>query len=537
MGEAAPVLSKDEQRVLLRLATDLPYLAEEQLKTVPKAGGKQVPLVFKRSQRHIHRIAEEQKAETGMVRLAIVKGRQQGCSEYVASRFSQAAVFQTAITVFILSHEKKSTKILFKKAIRFYKSISDALKPKLTAANREELELANDSVYGVGTAGAGATGRSNTAQRFHGSECAFWQESAEIISGALQAISDEDGTEVFLESTANGLNWWYKWCMDALAELNGYRLIFVPWYWQEEYRRRLPAVWELDDEERELMALYGKDGLTEEHLAWRRIKKVQLGSRLFKQEYPFHLQEAFQHSGNSFYDLTAVQRAMKSKLKSDYGAKILGVDVGRTGDRTVLVYRRGRQIIWIQKFTDIDSMELAGRIANLIDEYSFDKVFIDYGLGYGVVDRLRERGYKRIVEGIHFSASPTREQFLNLRAEMAFKFKEWLEDGEVSMPDDDDAASDIATMPEPKITSNSKFQFPKKDEIKEKHGRSPDILDAIMLTFAAPVMPGAANQGSMQTTKTKAHKKGSALTTRNRVKSVMRPAAVLPFAKPLREVA
>ncbi len=464
-----------------------------------------------------------------MVRLAIVKGRQQGCSEYVASRFSQHAIFQTSITVFILSHEKKSTRILFSKAVRFYKSVSDAIKPKLVTENREELVFSNGSVYGVGTAGAGNTGRSNTAQRFHGSECAFWQESEEIISGALQAISDEAGTEVFLESTCNGLNWWYKWCMDAQAGLNGYRLVFVPWYWQDEYRRQLPANWQLDDEERELMALYGADGLTEEHLNWRRIKQVQLGKRLFKQEYPFYLQEAFQHSGNSFYDLTVVQRAMKSTLKSDYGAKVLGVDVGRTGDRTVLTYRRGREVVWIQKFVEIDGMALAGVIINHIEELKLDKVFIDYGMGYGVVDRLRELGYKRIVEGIHFSASPSREQFLNLRAEMAFKFKEWLEDGEVSLPDDDDMASDIATMPEPKITSNSKFQFPKKDEIKKDHGRSPDILDSIMLTFAANVMPGANSTSSFTQAQAKKKRK-SKLSTLSRVQDLSAYRRELPWA-------
>lgn len=520
MEQAKQQLSAAEMLVLRRLATDLPFLGEHQFKTVPKRGGAQIPLILNRAQRFIHALIEKQKRETGMVRAAIVKGRQQGCSEYVASRFSQHAIFQTAITVFILSHERKSTKTLFRKAIRFYKSVQDALKPKVTTINREEMEFDNDGLYGVGTAGSGATGRSNTAQRFHGSECAHWEESEDIISGALQAISDEEGTESILESTANGLNWWYKWCMDAQAGLNGYILIFVPWYWQDEYRRKLPPNFELDDAEQELMYLYESDGLTIEHLAWKRIKEVQLGKRLFKQEYPFTVQEAFQHSGNSFYDLTSVERARKSRLKSDYGAKILGVDVGRVGDRTVLTYRRGRQVIWIQKFIEIDSMELAGVIANHIDELQLDKVFIDYGLGYGTVDRLRERGYKRIVEGIHFSASPSREQFLNLRAEMAFKFKEWLEDGEVSLPDDDDMASDIATMPEPKITSNSKFQFPKKDEIKKEHGRSPDILDSIMLTFAAPVMPGGANLSSIKNTKTKNTRKGSQLTTQNRVRSI-----------------
>lgn len=515
----AAALNPDEQRVLRRLATDLPFLGEYQFKTVKKTGGNPIPFVMRRAQLFLHEQIEKMKRECGHVRMVVVKGRQQGCSEYVASRFSQHAIFQRAITVFILSHEKKSTKILFRKAIRFYKSVADALKPKLVTANREELELSNDSVYGVGTAGAGATGRSNTAQRFHGSECAFWEESEEIITGALQAVSDEAGTEVILESTCNGMNWWYKWCMDAVAGLNGYRLVFLPWYWQDEYRRALPSDWELDDEEQELLALYGDDGLTQEHLAWRRVKQHQLGKKKFKQEYPFHLMEAFQSSVTSFFDPMLVEKAMKSKLRSDYGALVLGVDIGRVGDRTVFTLRKGRQILWFKKFVEMDLMECVGRIANLIDELKIDKVFIDYGMGYGVVDRLKERGYKRIVEGIHFGGAATRDQFLNMRTEMAFKFREWLEDGDVSMPDDVDAAFDINMMPEPKTTSNSKFVFPKKEEIKEKNGgRSPDILDSIMLTFAGNVMPGGATSSSF-TAARQGNKKGSSVKTFNRKRS------------------
>ena len=62
-----------------------------------------------------------------------------------------------------------------------------------------------DSGYKVGTAGTKGVGRSSTIQLFHGSEVAFWPHADAHAAGVLQAVPDVEGTEVILESTANGV--------------------------------------------------------------------------------------------------------------------------------------------------------------------------------------------------------------------------------------------------------------------------------------------------------------------------------------------
>src|SRR5207249_1718562 len=130
------------------------------------------------------------------------------------------------------------------------------------------------SGYKVGTAGTKGVGRSATLQLFHGSEVAFWPFAESHAAGILQAIADEPGTECILESTANGVgNFFHQTWRDAEAGRNDYIAIFVPWYWQEEYRKAPAPDFALDPQERDYAALYGLDPA---QMAWRRAKIAQL---------------------------------------------------------------------------------------------------------------------------------------------------------------------------------------------------------------------------------------------------------------------
>jgi len=113
------------------------------------------------------------------------------------------------------------------------------LLPISSAPNASELYFDNlDSGYRVGTAGTRGVGRSATLQLFHGSEVAFWPHAETHAAGVLQAVADEPGTEIILESTANGVgNLFHKMWRDAETGANDYIAIFVPWYWHEEYRK------------------------------------------------------------------------------------------------------------------------------------------------------------------------------------------------------------------------------------------------------------------------------------------------------------
>ena len=96
--------------------------------------------------------------------------------------------------------------------------------------------------YKVGTAGTKGVGRSGTMQLFHGSEVAFWPHGDTHAAGVLQAVPDEPGSEVVLESTANGVgNVFHQMWRDAETGASDFIAVFVPWFWQEEYRKPIAA--------------------------------------------------------------------------------------------------------------------------------------------------------------------------------------------------------------------------------------------------------------------------------------------------------
>lgn len=90
----------------------------------------------------------------------------------------------------------------------------------------------------------------------------------------MQAVSDEDGTEIIVESTGNGIgNWFYTACMDAIKGKGDFICLFIPWFWMDEYRRYdFPEDFKLTPEEVAYKELYGLD---DAQMYWRR-KKLKL---------------------------------------------------------------------------------------------------------------------------------------------------------------------------------------------------------------------------------------------------------------------
>ena len=165
-------------------------------------------------------------------------------------------------------------------------------------------------------------------------------------------------------------------------------------------------------------------------------------------------------------------------------AKILGVDVARFGsDRSVIQKRKGLAAYEPKIFDDIDNMTLAGMVAQTINEWEPDAVFIDAGRGEGVIDRLRQLGY--FITEVNFGGKALKPMYNNKRSEMWDGIRIWLDDGG-SLPPNVDLKTDLC-VPTYKFDSSNRLQLESKDDIKKRGGRSPDLGDALALTFAFPV--------------------------------------------------
>lgn len=278
--------------------------------------GQLVPLICNRAQIHILNKMNSQLARIGKVRAVLLKGRQQGGSTIVGARYYKKATETKGRTAFVLSHEAKTTGKLMQMVKRYHNNCPRIIRPRLGKDNGslgiEFIEL--DSSYELGTAGNGQTGRGHTIFFLHGSEVAFWPNGEEILSGLLQAVPNSDQTEVVLESTANGVGGvFYDYVMDAKKGEGEYELIFVPWYWQDEYKTKaLPHGFRRTAEEVKIADTLKQhpDGseysfeISDRQLMWRRNKIKELKSLdKFKQEYPFTIKEAFLFSGRPAFDV------------------------------------------------------------------------------------------------------------------------------------------------------------------------------------------------------------------------------------------
>jgi len=302
------MIDKEElKRKINVLKGSFELYAKKNLKIKPKDGDI-LPFIFNDPQKYIDEQLTEQLEKTGKIRAILLKGRQQGASTYTEGRFYWRTSLNKGKQAYILTHEQAATDNLFTMAKRYHDNSHPNLQPKTGAANAKELIFDKlDSGYKVGTAGSRAVGRSGTIQYFHGSEVAFWPNASEHFAGVMQAIPDSDGTEIILESTANGIGGkFHELWMLAVNGESEYIAIFVPWFWSKEYVKDAKN-FKPTDQEKNYQKLYG---VTLEQLAWRRAKQDEIGKDLCDQEYPYSWQEAFLSTGRTVFDKTILSLAL-----------------------------------------------------------------------------------------------------------------------------------------------------------------------------------------------------------------------------------
>jgi len=468
--------------------SSLPKFCQEAL-TIRTKNGSLLPFNLNRSQLHLHSLLQDQKKRTGMVRAVILKGRQQGISTYLQARFYWMTSLRRGRRAVILTHRIDASENLFGMAERFHQYAP--LKPHVGTCNAKELVFDRlDSSYQVATAGSSGTGRSGTAQLFHGSEVAFWPFAADHLSGVAQVVAREPGTEIVYESTANGMaNAFYDLWQSASSGRGDFIAVFLPWFWEPGYRAAVPDGFRLDDAEAEYQRVHD---LTLEQMVWRRLKIVDdFGGdpTRFAQEYPATPSEAFTASDHDpLIRPDVVMGAIARKISTPTQRLVVGVDPARFGNNsTAIARRRGRQLVNVERLPRQDTMATVGRIVTLIRDERPVRIFMDLGgLGAGIYDRLVELGYGSIVTPINFGDDANRpDRFVNRRAEMWASMRDWLATGG-SIPKDDSLIRDLSG---PKFSwdSDGRLKLEPKEKMRERGVPSPDSGDALGLTFAIPI--------------------------------------------------
>lgn len=476
-------------------------MARENLKIRTKAG-EFINFESNPGQQIVHAALQQQKLEHGWVRALALKQRQGGISTYVAARYYHRTSMFRGVNTYILSHEQSSSDALFGIVDRFQRN--NPFAPHVGTSNVKELVFDRlESSYQVATAGAKEGGRGRSISLFHGSEVAFWNNAPAHFAASVQAVPLERNTEIILESTSAGPSGeYYERWQDAEAGGGDYIPIFLPWFISPEYSRPVPPGFELltegEDEELSEAEYAGLYDLSLGQMAWRRAKVSELRSaETFKREYPADPSEAWTATGaiSPFIAPNLVLRARK-RQRPGTGPKVMGIDpTSGGGDRFAVALRQGLRLHWTQYRNRIDPMEAVEWIDALIQEHQPDRVFIDAGGGGAQLIstlKAKRRGYATLLVAVNFGgtaqaklARPKMPGPKNRRAEMYQRSLDWLQLPEgVQLPDDSVLQSDAtATRRKPTLTNDLLLES--KDDMKARGVRSPDLWDAVVLTFAS----------------------------------------------------
>lgn len=399
------------QQFIEMLLEDFELYADSCLKIQTKAG-ELVPFKLNRPQQIFLELCKKQLAETGRIRMVIVKGRQMGISTFIEGILFRMSQMMPNHHVKVIAHDSEAVVRIFDMAKRFYKYLPEFVRPMTKFNNRQELTFANpsadaqtlqenpglDSSFGVYTAGSKGAGRSATLRGIHASEVPHWGDSAgKTMLGLLNSVPKAgeatNGTMVFIESTAKGVgDYFYRRYYKAKAARakgdedensaeRGFWPVFLPWYLMDEYTLAVPENFTPLEEERKLMEeeqvdweypnpATGKKTLSAGQIMFMRQTledDCEGDLEMFRQEYPLTDDEAFVASGACYFDTSSVvarRKTVVEKVRPDFvGDLEWGPNVGLAGrgtKRSVLIPNQyGKLQIWKHPEKDTDYVYFA----------------------------------------------------------------------------------------------------------------------------------------------------------------------------------
>lgn len=204
-----------------------------------------------------------------------------------------------------------------------------------------------------------------------------------------------------------------------------------------------------------------------------------------------------------------VKQAVENEIEPEKDARReWGVDVARFGDdKNIVAERVGGKVRIIYESMKEDTMTFVSNIDQMIlnrkVEERPDLIRIDtVGLGSGVFDRLKEKqeagdfkykvkkmGEKEVEKDIGIYefvggwASGSPDKYNNFRTEVHWRFRrEYLEEGLADLPDDLEMSAEFTNI-RYKLVSDRRIQVESKDEMKKRGIKSPNKLDAILMSF------------------------------------------------------
>jgi hypothetical protein len=188
-----------------------------------------------------------------------------------------------------------------------------------------------------------------------------------------------------------------------------------------------------------------------------------------------------------------VDEAMGRELDPSYhDPLVIGVDVARFGEDMSAIYpRRGRDCRTIAPLTfrGLPLDQLEDRIVAFCNSHPVQQIFVDgTGLGGGLVDHLRRRGY--MVTDVQFGGKPDQQidgvKYANQRAHIWGQMRAALK--YMCLPANNQALREQLIAPEYSFSrAGDAILLESKDLMRRRGVPSPDLADALACTFAGEI--------------------------------------------------
>lgn len=172
---------------------------------------------------------------------------------------------------------------------------------------------------------------------------------------------------------------------------------------------------------------------------------------------------------------------------------VIGIDPARFGDdSSVIVVRQGLCLLTADEFEGLDNVVVARKVLELAEKFKADAIFCDAGQGAGIIDILRHEDL--YVHEVNFASKPNNPlSYLNRRAEIWDQMRIWLESGaSIKLGAEKKSiterlAPELSTPAYDYVPGTNIKRLESKDSIKGRLGWSPDVADALAVTFSEPV--------------------------------------------------
>mgnify|MGYP003134624820 FL=1 len=293
-----------------------------------------------------------------------------------------------------------------------------------TVHSRESRQLSFKPMQGgkmrVLSAESGAVGIGQSPDSFHASECPFWDDFSGSMFLIWPSLVNRDNAIAIFESTPWEANSdWHHHYLEAKAGNGRNMAKFYPFWDGALNRRAWDKSWKLENEEIDFMNRYQKDGLTKEHLAFRRFllstdQQLRRRPDLFPVFYPFDDLSCWIAAANAAIPAHALERHRNKELtpwkepymeyeKPQEGAiYAIGADpCGHAArDHAAFQVLKVYDGEWTQVATyaaHVDPIIFTRKLMEVGERYNNARIVVESnGVGQAVLSLLREWDYRNL---------------------------------------------------------------------------------------------------------------------------------------------